>query len=212
MGAEFWRVSSDFRASFFFAFSNLFLGLFPSLPSSLKEAFWPFARPRPSPQTTSLGFGKGRARGGGGATKIQIFSRKPSPTTLQIVFFAFWGAWARVAKSKTPICNLFFWPVSSAQLPKLGFSALCQAPSKPPNSQFGSWEGGGGGPPKFRFSAKNQAPPPQLAFWPFGGLGQGWQNPKIKFVIWFFGLEIQATQLPKMGFLVFLSDPVQAPR
>ena len=52
-------------------------------PSSLKWAFWPFARPRPSPQNANLGFCKGERRWGGeggGCTKIQIFSQKPCPS------------------------------------------------------------------------------------------------------------------------------------
>ena len=55
------------------------------------------------------------------------------------------------------------------------FFAFCQAPSKPPHiADLGFGKGGRGGAPKFRFPAKNQAPPPsKLVFWPFGGLGKG---------------------------------------
>ena len=89
----------------------------------------------------------------------------------QTGFLAFLGG-----EGKNQICNLVFWPNSKFEIGGGG--------------EEGRRGGREGGRPKFKFSAKNQAPPPplQIGFWPFRGLGQGWQNPKIKFVIWFFGL------------------------
>ena len=97
-------------------------------------------------------------------------------------------------KIKNQICNLVFLACLQApQLPKMGFLAFCQAPSKPPKSKFGilegrrnhqNWEG--------RVGAEgNQAPPP--------------------FQIGFFGL-FPSSELPKMGFLAFCQAPSKPPK
>ena len=103
--------------------------------SSLKWAFWPFARPRQP--------GKGEP------PKFRFSAKNQAPPPLQIGFLAFGGAWARVAKSKNQICNLFFWPVSKLHSSLRWAFWPFARPRQP-----------GGEPPKFRFSAKNQAPPP----------------------------------------------------
>ena len=137
---------------------------------------------------------KGRAGergggGGGGGGQNSDFQPKTNPLhPSKLVFLAFWVAWARVAKSKNRFCNLVFWPVANPpQLPKMGFLAFCQAPSKPTKSQFGILEmragtGGGGGEQNSDFQPKTKPlHSSKLAFLAFWGLGQGWQNPKSKF-------------------------------
>ena len=155
--------------------------------------FWPVANPPQLPKMGFLAFcqapskptkkpiwdfgNEGGDGGGGGGTKFRFSAKNQAPPLLQIGFLAFWGLWARVAKSKKQIWILIVLPVSKPpQLPKMGFL------------ERKAGRGGGGGP-KFRFSAKNQAPPIlQIGFLAFWGLEQGWQNPKIKLVICFFGL------------------------
>ena len=121
-------------------------------PSSLKWTFRPFARPHPSPQKANLGFWKG-GRERGGAHQNSDFQPKPSPSTpySNLAFWPFWES-GKIQKS-----NLYF-----------AFLACLQARSlQKANLGFGRGRGG--------------VHPSKLAFWPLGGLGQGWQNPKIKF-------------------------------
>ena len=157
-----------------------------------------FARPRPSPQKANLGFG-GRE---GGSTKIQIFSQKPAhPSKLaSFVSSPTQRALGCMQQGRLALflcalcCNCGFvetqqadpnGPVSN---PSSSLKWAFWPFARPRPSPQPIWdlrrEGGGGGPPKFRFSAKHQAPPPLqsvfLAFW------RAWArvaNPKIKFVI-----------------------------
>ena len=98
------------------------------------------------------------------------------------------------------------------------FFAFCQAPSKPPHiADLGFGKGGRGGAPKFRFPAKNQAPPPsKLVFWPFGGLGKGGKSKNqicnlvfgpvskppssLKWACWPFARPRPSAQTANLGF------------
>ena len=121
--------------------------------------------------------------GGGGREGWAEGGEGPPPSKLP-----FWGL------AKNQICNLVF----RISLPKMGFLAFCQAPSKLPKSQFGkevgaqkfrikfsflAFGGVGSGGEKRGSHPSNPLSSSKLDFWPFEGFGQTRAKiPKVKFV------------------------------
>ena len=164
--------NSDFLfPSFFQICNNLVFWPVCKPPSSLKWAFWPFARPHPSPQKANLGFWKG----GGGRQNSELHPSKLASWPLgglgqgwqnpDLVFLACfqalnslkWAFWPFARPRPSPQkANLGFWkPHTKGKESRWLWVSGLKAAERGTGGERG--EGGRGHPPPLS--------PSKLAFW-----------------------------------------------